>query len=82
MNELGGKLLSDMVHNGSGHGLDMVFELPGKAGQASRLAVIEAKHGDTLGALREANGARQGSLNYIIHQVGEYAKQPTAIRSW
>jgi hypothetical protein len=79
MNELGGKLLGDMVHNGSGHGLDMIFEMPGKkAGEASRLAVIEAKHGDTLGALKEANGARQGSRNYIEAQIRQYAASPGA----
>ncbi len=81
MNELGGKLLGDMVHNGSGHGLDMVFEMPGNAGQTSRLAVIEAKHGDTLGALREANGARQGSYNYIENQLRQYANSPGADQS-
>jgi hypothetical protein len=78
MSQRGYKLLGDMIYNKSGHGLDLVFEEVTKSGQAGKIAVVEAKHSDTLGSLGEAAGARQGSRNYIKYQIDEYAKLPDA----
>jgi hypothetical protein len=55
-----------------------LFEMPGPQGTGSRIAVVEAKHGNTLGSLESTRYGRQGSWNWIVTSKNSYTESPGA----
>jgi hypothetical protein len=68
------KLVHNDFTNGSGHGLDMVFRKASGSDGRYTYAVMEAKNGEigALDYLKIGTKARQGSRDYIKHQLRKY----------